>query len=206
MKLNVHAAGVDGAHAPLLLPTSLTATSGEVTLVAGDPGYGHVALALAIGGRLQTSAGRITWGGSPDPALRRRHVALVDVPGVTEPEDGIRVSAVIGEQLALARQRARGADVTAFLRRHEARHRAGERWESLPSDLRTGWLVELTALRPESVRSSSPVQTASEGTPHRWWSAAASLADRGLAVVVQCTHASARQLGRPVHFELGVSR
>ena len=185
MTLNVHAAGVDGAHAPLLLPTSLTATSGEVTLVAGDPGYGHVALALAIGGRLRTSAGRITWGGSPDPALRRRHVALVDVPGVTEPEDGIRVSAVVGEQLALSRQRARGADVTAFLRRHEAGHRAGERWESLPSDLRTGWLVELTALRPDldAVVLAGPDRFG--GDPRRWWSAATSLADRGLAVVVQ---------------------
>ena len=206
MKLTVHAVGVDGAHAPLLLPTSLTAASGEVTLVAGDPGPGSVALALAVGGRLPTSTGRITWGGSPDPALRRRHVALVDVPGVTEPEGSIRVGAVIGEQLALSRQRARGSDVTAFLRRHEARELAGQRWESLPSDVRTSWLVELAALRPDvgAVVLAGPDRFG--GDPRRWWSVAAALADRGHAVVVQCTHASARLLGRPVHFELGVSR
>ena len=49
MKLQADCVAVSGAHAPLLLATSVTAVTGEVTLVAGDPGYGQVALALALG-------------------------------------------------------------------------------------------------------------------------------------------------------------
>ncbi|QGN57886.1 hypothetical protein [Nostocoides sp. HKS02] len=43
------------------------------------------------------------------------------------------------------------------------------------------------------------------GDPGHWWQTAQSLAASGLTVVVQCTHATARHLGQPVHYELGVS-
>jgi hypothetical protein len=41
MKLQAGAVAVSGAHAPLLLATSVTARTGEVTLVAGDPDTGR---------------------------------------------------------------------------------------------------------------------------------------------------------------------
>src|SRR5450756_1185195 len=107
MKLQADCVAVSGAHAPLLLATSVTARTGEVTLVAGDPGYGQVALALALGGRLAPSLGKVRIEGVDDPQALRSQVALVDVPNVTEPEEGLTVRAVIGEELALSRQRAR---------------------------------------------------------------------------------------------------
>ena len=89
MKLQAGAVAVSGAHAPLLLATSVTARTGEVTLVAGDPGYGQVAPALALGGRLALGSGDIRLEGVDDPRALRSCVALVDVPNVTEPEEGL---------------------------------------------------------------------------------------------------------------------
>jgi ABC-type uncharacterized transport system ATPase component len=106
MKLQASCVAVSGTHAPLLLATSVTARTGEVTLVAGDPGHGQVALAL--GGRLVPSSGDIRLEGVADAKVLRSRVALVDVPNVTEPEEGLAVRAVIGEELALSRQRAEG--------------------------------------------------------------------------------------------------
>jgi hypothetical protein len=106
MKLQASCVAVSGTHAPLLRATSVTARTGEVTLVAGDPGHGQVALAL--GGRLVPSSGDIRLEGVADAKVLRSRVALVDVPNVTEPEEGLAVRAVIGEELALSRQRAKG--------------------------------------------------------------------------------------------------
>lgn len=49
MRLQADRVAVSGAHAPLLPATSVSARTGEVTLVAGEPGYGQAALALALG-------------------------------------------------------------------------------------------------------------------------------------------------------------
>ena len=205
MKLQADRVAVSGAHAPLLLATSVTARTGEVTLVAGDPGYGQVALALAIGGWLVPSSGLISLDGVDDPRFLRSHVALVDVPSVTEPEEGLTVRAVIGEELALSRQRARAADVTTFLQAQDGGRHAGLRWEQLPSWLRTQWLADLASRRAavDFLVLSSPDRFG--GDPCDWWNVAKVLADKGMGVIVQCTHASARLLSEPVLYELGVS-
>jgi energy-coupling factor transporter ATP-binding protein EcfA2 len=205
MKLQADCVAVSGAHAPLLLATSVTARTGEVTLVAGDPGYGQVALALALGGRLAPSSGDVRFDGVDDPGLLRSHVALVDVPSVSEPEEGLTVRAVIGEELALSGQRARGSDVTAFLHTQDGGRHAGLRWEQLPSWLRTQWLADLAARRAavDFLVLAGPDRFG--GDPCDWWNVAKSLADRGKGVIVQCTHASARLLSEPVRYELGVS-
>jgi hypothetical protein len=205
MKLQADCVAVSGAHAPLLLATSLTASTGEVTLVAGDPGYGHVALALALAGRLAPSLGKVRLDGVDDPRVLRPHVALVDVPNVTEPEEGLTVRAVIAEELALSGQRARGADVTRFLQARGGGHHSGLRWEQLPSWLRSEWLAELASRREavDFLVLASPDRFG--GDPHDWWNVAKALADKGKGVIVQCTHASARLLSEPVRYELGVS-
>jgi energy-coupling factor transporter ATP-binding protein EcfA2 len=205
MKLQADCVAVSGAHAPLLLATSVTARTGEVTLVAGDPGYGQVALALALGGRLAPGGGSVRIGGVDNPQVLRSHVALVDVPTVTEPEEGLSVRAVIGEELALSGQRARGADVTRFLQARDGGRRSGLRWEQLPSWLRTEWLAELASRRAavDFLVLASPDRFG--GDPCDWWNVAKALADKGRGVIVQCTHASARLLSEPVRYELGVS-
>jgi energy-coupling factor transporter ATP-binding protein EcfA2 len=205
MKLQADCVSVSGAHAPLLLATSVTARTGEVTLVAGDPGYGQVALALVLGGRLAPSLGKVRLAGADDPQALRSQVALVDVPSVTEPEEGLTVRAVIGEELALSRQRARGADVTRFLQTQDGGRHAGLRWEQLPSWLRTQWLADLASRRAavDFLVLASPDRFG--GDPMDWWNVAKALADKGKGVIVQCTHASARLLSEPVRYELGVS-
>lgn len=206
MHLSVEDVHVAGSHAPLLLPTHLEARSGEVTLVAGDPGYGHVALALVIGGHLASTGGRVTLDGDPDVTRRQRAVALVDLAGVSEPEASVPVHAVLGEQLALARCRARRRDVRAFLGERGAGELWGERWEHVPAGERTAWLAELATRRAGVgvVVLANPDRFG--GDPFAWWSVAEGLAARGLAVVVQCTHDSARLLRHPVRHELGGTR
>jgi hypothetical protein len=205
MNLQADAVTVSGAHAPLLLATSVTAHTGEVTLVAGDPGYGQVALALALGGRLVPSSGDIRLEGVDDPGAFRSRVALVDVPNVTEPEEGLTVRAVIAEELALSHQRARAGDVRAFLAAQDGGRHGGLRWEELPSGLRTQWLADLAARRAgvDFLVLASPDRFG--GDPCHWWKVAKVLADMGKGVIVQCTHASARLLSEPVAYELGVS-
>ena len=205
MKLQADRVAVSGAHAPLLLATSVTARTGEVTLVAGDPGYGQVALALALGGRLAPSSGDIRLEGVDDPRALRSRVALVDVPNVTEPEEGLTVRAVIAEELAFSHQRATGGDVTAFLRARDGDRHGGLRWEQLPSGLRTAWPADLAARRSavDFLVLASPDRFG--GDPCQWWNVAKVLADMGKGVIVQCTHASARLLSEPVAYEVGVS-
>jgi hypothetical protein len=151
-RIQANSVAVAGTHAPLLLATSVTALTGEVTLVAGDPGYGQIALALTLSG-----------------------------------------------------QRARGADVTAFLLAMDGGHHARQRWEQLPTALRTQWLTELASRRAEVdfLVLASPDRFG--GDPRDWWNVAKALADKGKGVIVQCTHASARLLSEPVRYELGVS-
>nr|WP_284289005.1 hypothetical protein [Angustibacter aerolatus] len=67
MRIACHDLTVRGAHGPMLQPTSLTATTGEVTLVAGQPGHGHTALALALAGRLVPAGGSVEPGRRPRP-------------------------------------------------------------------------------------------------------------------------------------------
>ena len=130
----------------------------------------------------------------------------MDVPGVTEPEDGIRVSAVVGEQLALAGANAPAAPTS---RPSCAGTRPGtvrvERWESLPSDLRTGWLVRadrpavLTLMRWSSqVRTASEATPAGGGPPRPPWPTAASRSSSSAPTPPRASSAL------PVHFELGV--
>jgi energy-coupling factor transporter ATP-binding protein EcfA2 len=205
MKLQADSVAVSGTHAPLLLPTSMTALTGEVTLVAGDPGYGQVALALALGGRLVPSFGNVRMGGVDDAGLLRARVALVDVPTVSEPEEGLSVRAVIGEELALSGQRARGSDVSAYLHAHDGDQHAGLRWEQVPASFRTRWLADLASRRGpvDFLVLASPDRFG--GDPHDWWEVAKALAGKGKGVIVQCTHASARLLSVSARYELGVS-
>jgi ABC-type cobalamin/Fe3+-siderophores transport system ATPase subunit len=205
MNLQADRVEVSGAHAPLLPATSLSARTGEVTLVAGDPGYGQVALALALAGRLVPSSGGIRLDGVADRSALRTHVALVDVPSVTEPEEGLTVRAVIAEELAFSRQRARGADVTRYLQAHGADSHGVLRWEQLPGGIRTAWLADLAARRAavDFLVLASPDRFG--GDPCHWWDVARALAQTGKGVIVQCTHASARLLSVPVAYELGVS-
>lgn len=205
MELIADRVGVAGLHAPLLLPTDVHARPRNVTVVAGDPGYGHVALALALGGRVPLSSGTVTLDADEDETLRRRHVALVDVPDVTAPEDAVSVRAAVAEQLALAGRPAGRAATRAFLGGHGVEE-AGARFETLLPSVRTVLLMHAAASRAATRVLVVAAPDRFGGDPTDWYGAAQRLAADGLTVVVQVTHATARQLAVPATYELGVSR
>jgi hypothetical protein len=174
-----------------------------VAIVAGDPGYGHVALALALGGRAALASGAVTVDGVDDARRRRRHVALVDVPDVTAPDDAVPVGAVVAEELALSGLPSGRRAVRSFLQQRHSLERAGDRFEHLPPHERTAWLMATAASRPDARVLVVAHPDRLGGDPHHWWAQAEAFAADGMTVVVQCTHATARQLGHHDCPELG---
>ena len=195
--LEIAGVTVTGAHGPVLGPTSLTVGMGERLLVAGGPGHGHAALALAAAGRMRTDAGTVLLDGSGDRRTLARAVALVDVPGVSEPIASVPLHAVVGEELAVARRPSGRAAAAAWLDQHGLSPWERSRFEHVPPAARTMLLAELTALRP-GVRFLVLVLPDRHGAPPAtWWEQAGRLTGRGLGVVAQCAPAAAALLGVP---------
>lgn len=185
---------VAGTHEPFVQGVAFTAPVGEVTLVATDPGSPQVALALAIGGRVELLRGRVSDDGVSDTAELQRRTRLVDVADVTAPEESIAVRAVVQEELALAEQPASRAAVAAFLADRDLADRAGRPWGQLPAAVRTSLLLELGALHPH-VRVL--VLTGPErhgGDPRPWLETCHRLAATDLAVIVLTTAATVSAL------------
>jgi len=185
---------VDARPVRLLEPTSLAVRSGERLLVAGEPGHGHTALALALAGRLHVDAGSVELDGDRTGRRLRRAVALVDVPGVSEPDDVLPLRTVVGEELAMADRPTRSGAVQAYLDQRGLGHLAGHQLEAVPPDVRTAVLTELAAARPGVLALVLTVPDRFGGDPRTWWQLAGEYASAGYAVVVTCTDASAYQL------------
>ena len=203
MQLVVDQVAVAGARSPLVQPTSFVAPSSRVTTVAGDPGYGQVALALALAGRMQLAAGRVLLDGIDDPAMLRRHVAVVDVPGVSAPEDGLAVHHVLAEELAFAGRPSGRRAVAAFLTDHGVAATADARFETLAPQDRVSVLAHAAAERAATRVLVLTNPDRRGGDARTWWPVLADLAADGITVVVQLTHATMRQLELPVGAELG---
>ncbi|MGG5257873.1 hypothetical protein [Phycicoccus avicenniae] len=203
MQLVADAVSVAGTRSPLVRPTSFTAAPSHVTPVAGDPGYGQVALALALAGRMPLADGRVLLDGDPDPARLRRHVALVDVPEVSAPEDGLAVHHVVAEELAFAGRPSGRRAVAAFLERHGVTAAADEPFERLAPEERVRVLTSAAAERAATRVLVVTNPDRRGGDPRLWWPILTHHAASGLTVVVQLTHATMRQLGVPVRAELG---
>jgi energy-coupling factor transporter ATP-binding protein EcfA2 len=196
---------VDGRREPMLEPVDLVWSTGETVLVAGEPGHGHTALALVATGRFTPSAGEVRLGPTPRGARTepgparaadlRAVSAVVDVPGVSEPDDALTVAAVVAEGLALAGRRSLPTDVSRWLAEHSLTTDRGRRLDQVPGVVRTALLAALAAER-EGVRFL--VLTLPDrhgGEPSGWWEVAQTLAASGLGVLVQCSRSSARDLG-----------
>ena len=191
---------VEGRRGPMLTPTSLTLRSGERMLVVGEPGHGHTALALVATGRLRASSGTVLLDGRPTTVLRveralREATAVVDVPGISEPYGALPLSTLVAEELGLAGRRAFPPDTRRWLAAHGLTQDAGRRVERLPAVLRTTVLAELAATRPGLGALVLTLPDRHGGDPLEWWALAGDLARRGIAVLVQCTPASAGLLG-----------
>lgn len=180
------AAGV-AAHEPrrpLLAPTSLEVRTGELLVAAGDPGHGHTLLALALAGRLGDGTGAVTLDGEADRAALQDAVALVDVPGVSEPDPVLPLTTVAGEELAMAGRPATPAAVRRWLTERGLGDQVGARIEDLDTRARVAALAGLAAARPRVRFLVLVLPERSGGRPEDWAGTVRALADRGFGVVV----------------------
>jgi energy-coupling factor transporter ATP-binding protein EcfA2 len=201
--LTVSGVTIGGRHRPMLPPTDLKLRSGEVRSVVGEPGHGHTALALILAGRLRPDAGRVLLDGSPASTVRQRAVALVDVPGVSEPDDVVPIRTILGEELAMAGLPASRRAVRRWAtRRWPVGGDAPEvdlsvRTEDVPATRRTALLLRAAAHR-------SGVQFLVLTMPDRWgvppsqWEPVATeIAAHGIGVLVTVGVTSRHLLGVP---------
>ncbi|WIV53515.1 ABC transporter ATP-binding protein [Amycolatopsis nalaikhensis] len=182
MQVRADRVSLEGHHGTLLPPTSLTVGEGDLAIVHGEPGVGVTAFGLALAGRLKPTTGTVHAEGV-DAGLPEL-VAVVDAPGVSEPDEALALRVVVGEELALAHRPAGKEDVARWLAEHDAAPFAGTRFENLAPAMRTRLLTELAAER-------KGVRLLVLDTPDRhtsdvdsWAGLAREQAERGLAVVV----------------------
>lgn len=184
MELRADRVAVGGARGDVLAATSLRVGPGGLAVVAGEPGDGHTAFGLAITGRLRVSAGSL----SPGVDRLRRRSALVDAPGVSEPEGGLRTADVVAEALALAGRRAGRRAVREVVDEHGLDPAA--RFETVGAAERTALLAGI----PDKDLLVLDTPDRHSGDPDTWWPTALRHARAGRAVVVLCGAATARLL------------
>ena len=197
MEVRAERVAVRGAHGPLLEPTSLAIEAGQLSLVRGEPGGGHTEFGLALTGRLRPSTGQTTVDGRVDLARLREISALVDAPGITEPEPNLTLTEMVAEELALHRRRASRASVRNWLEQHGVGEHARSRVEALPARVRTAVLTALAAERPGVELLVLDTPDRHTANTQAWWPLALRQAERGRSVVVLCSTASARLLPIP---------
>lgn len=195
MELKAHAISVQGPHASMLNATSVSVADHQLVLLAGYPGSGHVAAALSLSGRLHPDGGDVKLDGQTDGRVLRKRIALVDAPGITEPDDALPVKLVVGEELAIAGRKAGRKAVQAWLEEHDWQEYADKRFEHLPIAVRTCLLAELTVARPDVRIVILTMPDRHGGDPHEWYALGRRLAGRGYGVIITCADASARLLG-----------
>lgn len=195
MLLEAEQVTVEGAHGLMLAPTSLRVAGGSVALVTGRPGPSHAALALALGGRIRLDHGTVRVDGRADPRKLRRRVALIDTPGVSEPDGALPLSTVVGEDLAMAGRPAGPRAVARWLADRGAAEHARSRVEQVPAGLRLTLMLELACLRPGVGALVLTAPDRHGGPVEHWWALARQHAETGRAVVVTAGEPSARLLG-----------
>jgi len=148
---------VKGRRDYLLPPTSLQANRGELLLVTGKRQDQRTALALTLSGRMKPTAGTLEWdrgtGTGPKTGIKqlRQASAVVDAPGVNEPEPHLSVRDLVTEDLALIPRRFRGALLsTPWLKVNRFEDIAGRWAEELPADRRLELLTALALANPHT--------------------------------------------------------
>ena len=81
--------------------TTLEVRRGELLVVQGETQEARTALSLMLSGRMKPNSGRVSWQGSGRTRDIRRASALLDSPGVNDPEPYLKVKDLVKEDLAL---------------------------------------------------------------------------------------------------------
>ena len=196
--LRASGVAVGGRPRAMLPPTDVELHTGEVRALVGEPGHGHTAVALILAGRLRPDDGSVSLDRSVLDRTRQAAVALVDVPGVSEPDELVPFGTVLGEELAMAGQPARRRAVRAWA----PDVAPGRRTEDIPAARRTELLLRAAALR-SGVRFLVLTLPDRWGvTPAEWGPVADELARHGYGVLVTVGETSRHLLEVP-HTDLG---
>lgn len=181
--LEAHRIKVSDHRRTLLPTTSVAVRTGEIVVVEGDPGYAHTALALALAGRLKVDDGRVSLDGEQDRRPLQRAVALVDVPGVNDPDENVRLTTIVGEELAIAGRRAGSRQVRAWLTERGHHDLVSARIEDLSPAERVAILADLAAARPEVEFLVLALPDRHGVLPDAWVDHARRFTDQGLGVL-----------------------
>ncbi|MGW9415429.1 ABC transporter ATP-binding protein [Arthrobacter cupressi] len=140
---------INGRRADLLPPTSLEIRRGGLLLASGDGQEQRTALALALSGRMKPGSGILRWDGSSKTKRIRSAGALLDSPGVNEPEQHLSVRDLVTEDLALIPRRYRGALLSKPWLKVNSFEDIAELWiEQLPAQRRLELLTSLALADP----------------------------------------------------------
>ncbi|MEE2570464.1 ABC transporter ATP-binding protein [Pseudarthrobacter sp. J64] len=189
--LSVRQLHVKGRRDPLLPATSLQVKRGELLLVTGERQDQRTALALTLSGRMKPSSGTAGWDGSTRIKQLRQVSALVDSPGVNEPEQHLSVRDLVTEDLALIPRRYRGALLSKPWLKVNSFEDIADLWtEQLPPARRMELLTALALANPHTdlLVVDSPDRHSADASD--WLPRLQQLADdagRPLAVVVTVT-------------------
>jgi ABC-type taurine transport system ATPase subunit len=178
----------------MLAPTTVEVTAGELVIVHGDPGHGHTSLALALAGRLVPDEGSVTLDGRADPKALQAAVAMVDVPGVSAPDDVNLLRTILGEELAMARRPHRRNDVRRWLDEHRLGEHVDDLMENLPTGARVAALAEVAAERPGVQFLVLTLPENHGGVPEDWLPGLTGLTNEGIGVLVTTSNGVARHL------------
>lgn len=173
-----------GRREQALPATSARFASGEVALVVAETAQRPTVLGLIASGRMRPDTGRVEIDGRVDAAAQRRRIALVDAPGVSEPEPNVTLAGVTAEELMFAGRRSDPLAVQRWLGEHDLAAAASLPVSNVDPGDRLRALCELAVLRHgvEGFVLVSPDRHG--GEPSAWWAIACEFAARGLAVLV----------------------
>ncbi|MFJ3958917.1 ABC transporter ATP-binding protein [Arthrobacter sp. NPDC090010] len=147
--LDVRALQVNGRRTDLLPPTSLRVSPGELLLVRGENQDDRTVLALTLSGRMKPSSGHLSWNGSTRLRTIRKASALVDSPGINEPEQHLSVCDLVTEDLAMVPRRYRGALLAKPWLKLNSFEDVEKLWvDELPAERRIDLLTQLALADP----------------------------------------------------------
>ena len=200
--IEVKKLAINKGRIPIIEPTSLRIKQGDLTLIVGETEVSQVAFALSLAGRMKLSSGSVKIDNNENPELLQEMVALVDVPNISEPDDVMKLETIVGEELAIAGQKAMPKHARAFLQQNMISKYAKETFETLHNKIRYDVLMKLASIRPNTKVLLLVEPDRLGGKPEIWWRIAKKYNKLGFTVVVQCRESSARILGEE-YFRLG---
>ncbi|HIY65162.1 MAG TPA: hypothetical protein H9830_02665 [Candidatus Agrococcus pullicola] len=174
-------------------------SSGRATRIAVETEQRPTVLGLIASGRMVPDSGTVTIDDASDRRRLRRAVALVDAPGVSEPDADVTLGGLISEELMFAGGNSDAVAARIWARNMNVRGDTSTPLASLAPEERVRVLLELAAMREQQrgQRVAGLVLVSPDrhgGDPEKWWRIADLMARRGLAVLVITGRAADRVL------------